>query len=46
MKQEWNPGYTDEHGKFIEYEKRWYCNHNKVIHGSGKEFNNCKYCND
>jgi hypothetical protein len=43
--QDWNPGFTDKDGNFHPYEKRWYCNHNKIIHGSEKEYKNCKYCN-
>ena len=46
MKEEWNPGYNHNlTGIFIPYEKRWYCSHNKIIHGSEKEFNSCKHCN-
>ena len=43
-KENWNPGYTTPKGKFIAYEKGWYCNYNKIIHHSEKEYNNCKYC--
>ena len=44
MKEEWNPGYNHNlTGIFIPYEKRWYCIHNKIIHGSEKEFNSCKF---
>lgn len=32
----WNPGYEKD-GNFIPYEKKWYCNHNKLIHQSEKE---------
>lgn len=48
--KEWNPGYWRiKKGtlfeEFIPYEKKWYCNQNKIIHQSEKEKNNCKYCN-
>lgn len=43
--KEWNPGYYDKWENFIAYEKKWYCNPNKIIHQSEKEKNNCKYCN-
>jgi len=33
----WNPGYYDKWNNFIPYEKKWYCNHNKLIHQSEKE---------
>lgn len=36
----WNPGYYDKWNKFIPYEKKWYCNHNKLIHQSEKEKEN------
>jgi|GEM_PF-6067500 len=42
--KEWNPGYYDVKKGFIPYEKRWYCNENKVIHQNVKEKDNCKYC--
>ena len=42
---EWNPGYYDENNTFIKYEKSWYCNNNKIIHNSEKEYLNCKSCN-
>ena len=42
---EWNPGYYDKKGIYQEYEKRWYCNYLKIIHGSEKEFKQCKHCN-
>jgi hypothetical protein len=29
-----------------EYEKRWFCEHNKKIHGNLKQVINCKYCNN
>lgn len=45
MDLDWNHGYSNKYGKFIEYEKAWYCNQNKIIHISHKEFRNCKYCN-
>jgi hypothetical protein len=41
----WNPGYYDKWGIFYPYEKKWYCNTNKLIHSSKKEVLNCKYCN-
>lgn len=41
---EWNPGFYNKDNDFIPYEKRWYCNENKIIHGSLKEKENCKYC--
>ena len=40
----WNPGYYDKWENFIPYEKKWYCNHNKLIHQSEKEMNNCQHC--
>jgi hypothetical protein len=43
---DWNPGYYDKWNDFIPYEKKWYCNQNKVIHQSEKEKNNCKYCKE
>lgn len=45
MNKEWNPGYYDLKGNFIIYEKKYYCNENKIIHGSEKEFQNCLKCN-
>lgn len=46
----WNPGYwkpDKELGEvFVPYEKKWYCNENKLIHGSKKEVENCKYCKE
>lgn len=47
----WNPGYwkinKDGFGEtFIAYEKRWFCNENKVIHASIKQKQNCKYCKE
>ena len=46
---DWNPGYWKP-GKglgeiFVPYEKKWYCNENKLIHNSKEEVKNCKYCN-
>lgn len=41
----WNPGYYNDKGVFVPYDKSWYCNTNKTIHGSEKEFKNCKACN-
>ena len=42
----WNPGYYDKWNNFIPYEKKWYCNHNKLIHQSEKEKekDNCSHC--
>lgn len=42
--KEWNPGYYNVKGEYIQYEKRWYCNENKSIHQNIKEKDNCKYC--
>ena len=39
------PGYYNKNGVFISYDITYYCNINKLIHGSEKEFKNCKYCN-
>lgn len=44
-KNEWNPGYYDKYNRFIPYEKAWYCNANKLIHYSEKEYLNCIHCN-
>lgn len=41
----WNPGYYDKWENFIPYEKKWYCNHNKLIHQTEKEMNKCQHCN-
>jgi hypothetical protein len=44
---EWNPGnwtLTATGPVFVPYEKRWYCNETKRIHGNKKEVENCKYC--
>ena len=40
----WKPSFEwgDKKG---EYEKRWFCEHNKEIHGNLKQVINCKYCN-
>lgn len=46
MSTEWNPGFYDKWGNFYPYEKKWYCNKNKVIHQSEKEKNNCQHCKD
>lgn len=40
----WNPGYYNTKGVFIQYEKKWYCNENKIIHNSENEMKMCKYC--
>lgn len=46
--KEWNPGFIKYNGdgteSFILYEKRWYCNKNKIIHGNENEYLNCKFC--
>lgn len=42
----WNPGYYDKWNNFIQYEKKWYCNHNKQIHQSEKEADKCPHCKD
>lgn len=47
--EDWNPGYwkVSKEGLgeiWIPYEKKWFCNENKVIHSSENEKNNCKYC--
>ena len=41
----WKPSFEwgDKKG---EYEKRWFCEHNKEIHGNLKQVINCKYCNN
>jgi len=39
-----NPGYYNNTGVFIEYEKQWFCNDNKIIHHNKKEFINCEHC--
>lgn len=41
---DWNPGYYDKFMKFIPYEKAWYCNTNKLIHKSEKEYKKCVHC--
>ena len=43
---EWNPGFYDEWGRFIPYEKAWYCNQNKTIHATEHDYKRCKYCNE
>lgn len=40
----WNPGYFNKFSQWMEYEKRWFCNKNKIIHQHLKEKENCKYC--
>lgn len=46
--EEWNPGFwkinKDGREVWIDYEKKWYCNENKIIHGNEKEYLNCQYC--
>lgn len=44
MAEEWNPGFYDRKGNFIQYDKSWYCDYNKMIHGSKGEYLNCKHC--
>ena len=41
----WKPSFEwgDKKG---EYEKRWFCEHSKEIHGNLKQVINCKYCNN
>jgi len=40
----WKPSF--EWGeKREEYERRWFCEHNKEIHGNLKQVLNCKHCN-
>ena len=42
---DWNPSYKNyKTGEIIFYEKKWYCNENKIIHQNEKEFKNCKHC--
>lgn len=42
---DWNPCYFDyKKNIWIFYEKKWYCNTNKVIHGNENEYNKCKDC--
>lgn len=43
--KKWIPGFYASNGAFIPYEKAWYCNKNKIIHGNEKEMLNCKHCN-
>lgn len=43
--EDWNPGYSSNSG-WISYEKRWFCNENKIIHQNIKEKQNCKYCKE
>lgn len=42
--KDWNPGYIDIKKGFIAYEKAWYCNTNKLIHKSEKDYLNCVHC--
>ncbi len=46
MEEDWNLCFYTPYGERVYYEKRWYCNETKTIHGNEKEFLNCKYCND
>lgn len=41
----YNPGYYNKYVVFIPYEKKYYCNENKIIHQNEKELSNCKFCN-
>jgi hypothetical protein len=44
--KDWNPHYIDyKKGIVVYYEKSWYCNTNKIIHKTEKEYLKCKYCN-
>ena len=38
------PGFYNLKGQFIRYEIGYYCNHNKIIHTSRKDYLNCKQC--
>ena len=40
---EFNPGYESLKG-FVEYEKSYFCNENKIIHPNLKSVLNCKHC--
>lgn len=31
-------------GETVYYERSWYCNENKIIHGSEREVINCRHC--
>lgn len=42
--EEWNPGYMDIKKGWISFDKAWYCNENKLIHYSEKEFKKCVHC--
>ena len=49
--EDWNPGYwkvnKDTLGEtWVNYDKNWFCNENKIIHNSEKEKNNCKFCSN
>lgn len=51
IKESWNPSYEKYNSKLrgfeiIYYDKAWYCQENKIIHGNEKEKDNCKYCKD
>lgn len=50
----WNPYFLKYDGKnkgcsllpsIYYYEKRWYCDTNKIIHQSANDYINCKDCN-
>jgi hypothetical protein len=42
---DWNPGFYDYKKEcFVPYEKKWYCEENKIIHGSIREFTSCNSC--
>jgi len=38
------PGFYNLKGQFIRYEIGYYCNYNKTIHKSRKDYLNCKHC--
>ena len=39
-------GYYDyKNHVFVKYDTLWFCNINKIIHKSEKDFLNCKNCN-
>jgi hypothetical protein len=42
---EYNPGYYDyKKDCWISYERKWFCQENKIIHNSAKDFINCTHC--
>jgi len=46
VSNQWNPGYINNNNIFVHYEKKWFCNTNKIIHQNEKELNNCQYCTE